>query len=672
MLSAGRIQGLFAIFGPGIFILITSLVKRSSDPWQLIPGALASVLIFLGALLISTHLRWAQLLLTGGVLGALGSSYEFLIGSPQGSLLALVLAGSAFHLIWSSSGEDLKSRYYRTRKQVVMRSASAVRASSFLSLGLWFFVVVAKIETSTPSYGAVAISYLITLGFALQWMRGERRRRRLNGLVVAGITGASLVCAALLWPNIHLSLSAVAIIPAAALIFVRERNAEAAKMTPTIEAFFFHPERGLVLAFLVLCILGTVALSIPAVSASGKAIRLVDAAFTAVSAVCVTGLIVLDTPVDFTFLGQGFILVMIQVGGLGIMTFSTATLVILGKRLSLRHEGTVAAMLGGEYRNKMVEALKRILLVTFVVEGVGAVVLSSLFISLGDPIGKGIWRGVFTSISAFCNAGFALQTDSLIGYQTHPVILHTIALLIILGGLSPLVVLAIPRVVARRAVGLQTKIVLAVSGALLVSGTLVIAAIEWRSALGHLDVWDKFHNAWFQSATTRTAGFNSIDFTALQSPTLLVTLFLMFVGGSPGGTAGGLKTTSFAVLVLAVASAFRGESRIHAFNRVIPHEIVYKAAALLTAGGVIGMTLLLSVLLTQPIVFEMAVFEVISALGTVGLSTGGTAKLDGIGKGLIMVCMFAGRVGPLSVFLFLANHRKRRRWKLPEEQVGLG
>jgi trk system potassium uptake protein TrkH len=433
-----------------------------------------------------------------------------------------------------------------------------------------------------------------------------------------------------------------------------------------------QPARLLVVTFLALCVLGTLLLSLPISSPHAAGISLVNAAFTAVSAVCVTGLIVLDTPVDFTGFGQAAILLLIQLGGLGIMTFSTAALGLLGRRLSLRYESAVVSALSVQGRHELFRDLRRLLTITFSAELIGTAVLSSLFAVEGEAPRQALWRGLFTSVSAFCNAGFALQSDSLIGYQRNPWILHTVALLIIIGGLSPAVVAALPDLLLRRRVAVQIKLAVVSTLVLLAGGAIAVTAIEWNNTLANLSLFDRLHNGWFQSVTLRTAGFNSIDIAAVHGSMLTLMMVWMFIGGSPGGTAGGIKTTTAALLALAVAAAIRGRWDVTVFRRRITTETVYKAAAIATLGFSMALLSLMALQLTQDLPGAQAPFEVVSALGTVGLSIGATARLDEVGKILIMATMFAGRVGPLTLFLFLSDRFSKSAWEFPDERIDVG
>jgi trk system potassium uptake protein TrkH len=439
-----------------------------------------------------------------------------------------------------------------------------------------------------------------------------------------------------------------------------------------LQPILHHPAGPLVASFFVLSAVGALLLHAPAASRVEGGIASVDAVFTAVSAVCVTGLIVLDTPNDFTGVGQAIILALIQLGALGIMAYSAAVIIGLGRRLRIRDESLIASSLNPGDRGQLHRLVGRLLAFTFACEAAGAIALGWQFHAQGDEPIQAAWRGVFTAISAFCNAGFDLQSDSLIPYQSNAVILHVVGALIILGGLSPVAALAIPRVLRRQEHSAQVKLILVASAALLFANFVLIVAFEWNSALGGMSVLDRLHNAWFQSVTLRTAGFNSIAMDALRPVTLLVMMTSMFIGGSPGGTAGGIKTTTAAVMLLSVVAAIRGNKEIVMFGRRVSTETVDRAAAISTLGLLSLFSTVVVLLLTQAMPSLHAVFEAVSALATVGLSIGGTGELDSVGKVVITIAMFAGRVGPLSMFAFLATRERRRPLQPPVELIDVG
>ncbi len=541
--------------------------------------------------------------------------------------------------------------------------AISLRWSAYVSFSAWIALLIGNRLDSTPSAAAAIAGFGITLLHALRWVfvaaDDQRQRQRLIGIVVAlGLGAVALVRdPSVITPVLAgSSLLALFLAPGASAIWT---------------GVISHPTRLLVVTFAGLCFAGSALLALPVASTNGSSVGVLDAFFTAVSAVCVTGLVVLDTPHAFTFAGQVIILLLIQLGGLGIMTFYSAAFSFLGKRLSLRHERAIAGALSIEDRGHLFGALQRVLRVTIITELLGAVVLFARFVR-HEGAADALWRAVFTAISAFCNAGFALQSDSLIGYNRDPLLLHTIALLIIAGGLSPLAIASLPDALRGRHTSLQIRLILTTTAILLIVGFFAFATFEWTNALGDLNYADRLHNAWFQSVTSRTAGFNAIDVAAMRPATQTLTIGLMFIGGSPGSTAGGTKTTTIAVLVLAVGAALKRRTEVTVFGRRVGHATVYRASAVFMLGVVAALGALVAVQLTQPIELGPAVFEVVSALATVGLSVGATATLDSVGKVIIIVCMFAGRVGPLTLFLFLTEPRGQPLWGQPEEEVDVG
>jgi trk system potassium uptake protein TrkH len=435
------------------------------------------------------------------------------------------------------------------------------------------------------------------------------------------------------------------------------------------ELFLNHPARVLISTFLGLCLFGTLLLQLPWATTKGN-IALVDAAFTSVSAVCVTGLIVLDTPNDFTLLGQGLILILIQLGGLGIMTISTVALHVMGKRLSLRQERLLTTMTETSHSD-LIGSLVMIVRFTLLAEIAGAVLLTICFLSAGDPLSLALWRGLFTSISAFCNAGFALQSDSLISYQTSPLVLHTVAALIVIGGLAPATCLVLPDWARGRAIQLAPRIVLVTTATLLLVGTVCFLVLEWDNTMARLSFADKLHNAWFQSVTLRTAGFNSVDISGVLGPTFLVMLSFMFIGGSPGGTAGGVKTATIGVLAMTFWASITGHSEVIAQNRRIPQSTINRAITVVGSGVLVWFFAVLAIQITQQLPVRELVFEVTSALGTVGLSQGATPYLDGIGKIIIILTMFIGRVGPMTLFTLLSLDVAQVDSRCPDARITL-
>lgn len=634
-----------------------------------ITAVLSSAAVAAGGAAIRPLPRVGVLLTAAGAIAGTSLTARSLLGSPGTALAVLLCVSSGLMWLWAACWPA----GLRRRGPAWTTLQSRVRGASFVATAFWTAVCFASAGGSSGIVLlALLLSLLVAITYEALWLFREGARHRARAGVLLGVLLAAALGVAFSWPEWWTCLTWVALVPPFGLLSLREPRRS--WMMDWWEPILGHPERLLATTFLSLCVAGSIALSLPVCSATNAAIPPVDAAFTAVSAVCVTGLIVLDTPGGFSPVGHIVILVLIQLGGLGIMTFSTAALRLLGRRMSLRQEGAVAGLISPQDRSQLFSTAGRLIYFTLAVEAAGTACLAVPFILEGDSIARGVWRALFTSVSAFCNAGFALQTDSLIPYQTNPWVLQVVALLIIAGGLSPALVLGAARRArgGRQPLSAQAKITLATTGLLLAVGFVFILAVEWNNALAGLSVWDRIHNAWFQSVTPRTAGFNSVDIAAMHPASRSMILAYMFIGGGPGGTAGGVKTTTVALLSLAVIGAVRGRWTVEAFGRRIPRRTVYKAAAISTAGALSVFAALVALELTQEIPADMAFFETVSALGTVGLSTGGTARLDSVGKALIMICMFCGRLGPLTLFMFLTERVHEAVWEHPEEDIDVG
>ncbi len=599
-----------------------------------------------------------------GLIGLVAVGGESLRFSPGWVLFGL----SAGLLAWVATGRAIRppGGLARAPADRTRPAAFAARSASLVAILLWLVGVltgnVSGEGRSAIGMAGLLLTALVAVALTARWALGAARRLRLRVLSSAGV-GVLAVMLALLLPAASDSapLETATYVGAAALValvlLLPGRSAEDGGSL--WEPILFHPDRLLATTFAGLILFGTILLALPVASTSGVAFQLDAAAFTSVSAVCVTGLGVLDTAKDFTFFGQAVILFLIQVGGLGIMTFSTAAIHLMGRRVSLRQEGVVARIVNADDRGALAKTTGQLIAFTLAVEAVGALALTVSFSARGLDFGDALWNGIFTAISAFCNAGFFMHGQSLVPWQAAPEILHITGVLIIFGGLSPLAVLAIPNLVRRRRVPVQARAVLLVTGGLLLTGFLAFAILEWDRTLSGLSSWDRIHNAWFQSVTLRTAGFNSIDLAVTGPVTYMFMLALMFVGGSPGSTAGGARTTTLLVLVLAVIAAVRNRKSVTFARHTIGTMTIYKAAAIVTVMGTLVFGATMALLLTQDFGLRLALFEVISAMATVGLTIGATAELDTVGRVIIMACMFIGRIGALSLLLFLAQSESR-------------
>ncbi len=444
------------------------------------------------------------------------------------------------------------------------------------------------------------------------------------------------------------------------------------------------PAQALVFYYGLAIALGAVLLSLP-VAGHGGGLPPLDALFTATSAQCVTGLVVCDVGTRLTVFGQLVVLVLIQIGGLGIMTFSVYLFFYLGMGVGAKGRWIINETLSHTPVKSLPDLIRRIFLLTAGVEILGAVLLAVAFVPrLGW--GKGLYFALFHSISAFCNAGFALFPDSLVSFQGDVLVNLTVMALIIVGGIGFLVVMEVASRVRtagddrRRHLSLHSRLVLVTTAILLVFGTAAVALMEWHGALASMPTGRALLVALFQSVTTRTAGFNTMDLTALRTPTVFVMIFLMFIGASPGSTGGGIKTTSLALFYGILVSRLRGNLHTNLFHRTLPDETVTKALALVMLAVLLIGLALFGLLLAQvptlsmegPRVLLDHVFETVSAFGTVGLSLGVTGALTVAGKWIIIVLMFIGRVGLLTVAFAIAGRTRNYPTRYAEENIMIG
>ncbi len=642
------------------------LPGAAADATSVTLGVLASVLLAAGGLLQSARPELGQRLAVAGLLAGAAPVLPFLAAGPAPALAGVATAAIVAFIIlrpsWSWTGEEGRGSARRRRRH-------RARGAAWGALAV---AVLAAFITDRPTGGVAATvigSVLVAAAATSLWawtaVRSGSWAVRSRMSLLAAIAGPAIVLAArdTEW------IAVCGVLAATGLLAVCPSRDPRRHVGPWWEPLTVHPARILVSTFLMLGVIGTALLMLPGMG-SDRRLDLGEAAFTAVSATCVTGLIVLDTPVDLSGLGQATVLALIQLGGLGIMTVSTMVLHAMGRRLSVRQERLLAELHAGPDPD-LLATLRRVLQVTFTVEAAGAVLLIALFLAAGDSPAAAVWRGCFTAVSAFCNAGFALQSDSLMGYADQPLVLHVVATMILLGGVSPAIVIALLTGRRRALQDPAVRIVVTTNLVLLLVGFVAFLGFEWSRTLAGTGAMDRVHGAWFQSVTLRTAGFNSVDLGQCAPETLFVSMLLMFVGGSPGGTAGGIKTTVVAILVLTAWTSITGRREIVVAGRAIPHGAVHRSIAVVTAGAVVWVVIVLALLITQPLPPRDLVFEATSALGTVGLSTGITGELDGVGRVVIIVAMFLGRVGPLSLFALLGADRDRSAARHPEAHVVL-
>jgi trk system potassium uptake protein TrkH len=439
------------------------------------------------------------------------------------------------------------------------------------------------------------------------------------------------------------------------------------------------PLRQLVTSFLILIFGGAFLLKLPYSTING--ISLVDALFTSTSAVCVTGLIVIDTAKEFTFYGQIIILILIQLGGFGIMTFSIGLFSMFSGDMSLKWRFTMSSLYNEVTVIPPIEILKKIIIYTFTIEAFTAVILYSQFIQK-MTFSDALWTSVFHAVSAFCNAGFSTFSDSLISYQDNGIVISAISFAVILGGIGFIVLTELTRMKFSRKkrffsqFSLHSKIVLATTGILILGGSILFLILEWNYIMKDMPLQTKILTSFMQSITCRTAGFNSIDIGLLRESTLGIMMTLMFIGGSPGSIAGGIKTTTFAVVTVLLISKLKGRNQIVFWNRSINPEAVNKSMTLFILAFVFIYTASITLLSFHSFdtnnSFLQVVFEVISAFSTVGLSTGITAKFPSDGKILLTIIMFVGRIGPFALITAITEKVKTADYEVADENIMIG
>ncbi len=430
--------------------------------------------------------------------------------------------------------------------------------------------------------------------------------------------------------------------------------------------------------YLSVILIGAGLLSLPIASKAQGGLPLLSALFTATSAACVTGLVVGDTYQTFTLFGQAVILLLIQIGGLGFMTVIMLFSFAFKKRIGLRTRTLLKESLNSISVGGIVRLFHKVLLGTLLFEGIGALLLATRFVPRYG-LARGLWFSVFHSISAFCNAGFDLMGyqeagSSLVLWAGDPIVCITIALLIIIGGIGFFVWADVQAHGLRcKHYQLHTQIVLSVSAVLLLIGTVLFLAIEWDNTFAGMPVWQKVLDAFFCAVTPRTAGFNVVDTAALQSSATVLTILLMFVGGSPGGTAGGMKTTTLAVLLLSAFDSIKGNKDTNIFGRRLEADALRRANAIFSMNMLAAFVACFAIIAFEPhLPLANVLFEVVSAMSTVGLTTGVSALSNEGGRCTLMLLMYAGRVGSMSFALLFTEHKAQPAVRRPEEKISIG
>ncbi|AYB42282.1 TrkH family potassium uptake protein [Paenibacillus lautus] len=435
------------------------------------------------------------------------------------------------------------------------------------------------------------------------------------------------------------------------------------------------PPQILVLGFAAIIFIGTGLLMLPISTTTGEPLGFTDALFTSTSATCVTGLVVVDTGTTFSSFGEVVIMLLIQIGGLGFMTMATLFALVLKRRISLKDRLILQEAMNQSSMEGIVRLIRRVLLYSLFIEACGAVLLSIRW-AFDMPLGRAIYYGVFHAVTMFNNAGFDLFGDfrSLTGYVYDPVVNFVVMFLIVSGGIGFIVLSDLIDYRKQRRLSLHSKVVLSMTAALLAVGFIVILIFEFTNprTLGSLNWGGKFFGALFQSVTPRTAGANTIDITGLRQATQFFIVILMFIGASPGSTGGGIKTTTFTIMVGAVIAMMRGREDIVMFRYRLAQERVLKALTIALLALLLVLTVSMILSTTEEGDFLEILFETTSAFGTVGLSMGLTPDLTVFGKILISLTMFAGRLGPLTLAYALGPKKGKELYRHPEGKMIIG
>lgn len=439
----------------------------------------------------------------------------------------------------------------------------------------------------------------------------------------------------------------------------------------------------IMLSFLILILLGSVLLAMPFSAANGKAVSYIDALFTATSSVCVTGLVTVPTVSAWSFFGQFVILLLIQAGGLGVITIVSMFMINLHKKIGIGDRMLIQAAFNLNTLSGLVKFVKNVVFGTFMVEGVGALLYMTVFVPEYGV--RGVWISVFNAVSAFCNAGMdIISENSLCEYALNPMVNIVTCLLIVLGGIGYIVWWDVIRVLRNfkkqgiacfKRMTLQSKLAISVTVFLIVIGAAAVFILEYNNplTLGGQSVWDKLQLAFFQSVTTRTAGFATVLQQNLTDATSVISLLLMFIGGSPAGTAGGIKTVTMLVLVASAIATIKNKNEVVLFNRNIPKEAISKSVAIMSTSFATAFAATILLLAVTDAGALDVMYETVSATATVGLSRGLTTALNLWGKIIIIITMYLGRIGPISLAIAFGTRKEKQNIiSNPTEEIVIG
>ena len=456
--------------------------------------------------------------------------------------------------------------------------------------------------------------------------------------------------------------------------FIKNRSSHAYDDT-FYENLMRNPPVFVLLSFATTIFIGTLLLLLPVATADGTT-TIIDALFTSTSATCVTGLIVHDTGTHFSLFGQIVILLLLQIGGLGIMTISSAFAVMLGQKLTLKGETMMQDVLDGTSKVNMINLLKSIIVVTFIFELLGTLTLYLSYHAVDFKGSNTLYHALFHAISAFCNAGFSLYPDSMTQFRTHFSFNFIMTSLIIVGGIGFPVLADLYKIIKNKLsptrLSLHSKIVITATLLLILAGFIGFFISEYNSEMNNFNIKNRIYASYFQSVTTRTAGFNTIDNSELSNGSVLISSLLMFIGASPGSTGGGVKTTALVVIMLSVFTILTNNKDVNVFRRKVSEDIIKKVMALITISISVLSFMIFLLLIIENLPFRKIIFEAFSAFGTVGLSMGITPKLSGLGKTIIIFLMYFGRVGPLTLIYAFSEKKNKVNYRYIEEKISIG
>ncbi|SEP28273.1 TrkH family potassium uptake protein [Paenibacillus sp. OK076] len=438
-------------------------------------------------------------------------------------------------------------------------------------------------------------------------------------------------------------------------------------------AKFLSPPLILVGGFMLIIMIGTILLMLPISNQSGEHLAFIDALFTSTSAACVTGLVVVDVGTTFNLFGQIVIMVLMQLGGLGFMTIATLFALVLGKRISLKDRLLLKEAINADSMEGIVRIIRKVLIFSFTIEGVAAVILALRW-ATEMPFWQAVYYGAFHSVSLFNNGGFDLFGNSFQYYTGDWLFNLTASVLVISGGLGFVVLNDLFEFRKRRRLSLQSKLVLSVSGTLIGIGAIVLFVFEFTNGhtLAPLSWSEKIYASFFQSVSTRSSGTSTIDITQMRQATQFFFILLMFIGASPGSTGGGIKTTTFLIMIGAVYAMIRGNKDIVFFRQRVPKDLLMRALTIIMVSLIIFMVVVMLLLTTEDAPFLSLMFEAASAIGTVGLSVGVTHELTAWGKVIIAFTMFIGRIGPLTIAYALRPRKEKKLYRHPEGRIIIG